>query len=234
MLPFRRYVEMYSYFTMLGKLDGLSMLDLACGEGFYTRRVKRRGAGKVVGVDISEGMIHLARETEKHRPLGIDYVAADIKGMGRIGQFDRVIASYLLNYARTGEELFQMCRTIALNLKPGGKFVSINNNPDQPPESFPSMRKYGFSKRLSGGLEEGAVITYGFFREGQQFAIDNFYLSRRTHEQAFTRAGLQHVIWKKIQVSAEGINEHGVEHWDDFLTFEPVVGIEASKPDKTA
>ena len=234
MLPFRRYVEMHSYFEMLGKIDGFSVLDLACGEGFYTRRVQRRGAGKVVGVDISEGMINLAREAEKHNPLGIDYVTADIKGMGRIGQFDRVVASYLLNYARTGEELFQMCRTIALNLKPGGKFVSINNNPDQPPESFPLMRKYGFGKRLSGGLEEGAVITYEFFREGQQFSIDNFYLSRETHKQAFTRAGLQNVIWEKIQVSSEGINEYGREHWNDFLTFEPVVGIQASKPETSA
>ncbi len=52
-LPFRRYIELYTYQQMLGDLDGKNVLDLGCGEGFYTRRVKRWGARDVVGVDIS-------------------------------------------------------------------------------------------------------------------------------------------------------------------------------------
>jgi len=52
-----------------------------------------------------------------------------------------VVTAYLLNYARTKEQLLDMCRAIADNLKSGGRFVSINNNPDQPSESFPTCKK---------------------------------------------------------------------------------------------
>jgi 2-polyprenyl-3-methyl-5-hydroxy-6-metoxy-1,4-benzoquinol methylase len=43
-----------------------------CGEGFYTRRIKRKGAGTVVGVDISEEMIRLAKQQEQNHPLGVE------------------------------------------------------------------------------------------------------------------------------------------------------------------
>jgi SAM-dependent methyltransferase len=36
-------------------------VDIACGEGYYTRLLRRREAGKVVGIDLSERMIELAR-----------------------------------------------------------------------------------------------------------------------------------------------------------------------------
>ena len=39
-LSFRKYLEEYSLFEMLGKVRGKSVLDLACGEGFYTRKIE--------------------------------------------------------------------------------------------------------------------------------------------------------------------------------------------------
>jgi len=37
-----------------------NICDLACGEGFYTRKFRALTSGRVVGVDISENMIKLA------------------------------------------------------------------------------------------------------------------------------------------------------------------------------
>ncbi len=42
LLPFRRYVEAYSLFQILGDLRGARVLDLACGDGFYTRKISPR------------------------------------------------------------------------------------------------------------------------------------------------------------------------------------------------
>ena len=39
---FRRYVEAYSLFQILGDLRGARVLDLACGDGFYTRKISPR------------------------------------------------------------------------------------------------------------------------------------------------------------------------------------------------
>lgn len=87
-LPIRLYIETYTYFNMLGDLTGKSVLDLACGEGWYSRQFKEKGASLVVGVDISEKMVELARKQESKQKLDIQYIVADVLELGKIGDFD--------------------------------------------------------------------------------------------------------------------------------------------------
>ena len=69
----RYYIEQYSFINIIGDIDDLSVLDLACGEGHYTRLLTALGAVSVVGVDISQRMIDLAMAAESAKPMGIDY-----------------------------------------------------------------------------------------------------------------------------------------------------------------
>jgi ubiquinone/menaquinone biosynthesis C-methylase UbiE len=55
--PFRTCIEEFMMLQMLGNLAGLTALDLACGEGHYARMLRRHGATRVIGVDISEGYL---------------------------------------------------------------------------------------------------------------------------------------------------------------------------------
>ena len=136
---------------------GLRVLDLACGEGFYSR-----GAGRarraVVGVDISPAMIALAREAEERQtPLGIDYRCADVAELPELGQFDLVWPRILLHYAR--DRAGAACRhgrNIARCLPEGGRFVTLNENPAQPEETEGDYARYGFGKSVARPLEEGA------------------------------------------------------------------------------
>ena len=230
-LPQSRYIDAYTYFNLLGNIGGKSILDLGCGEGFYTRKFRQEGAARVVGVDISPKMIELAREEEAREPVDIEYIVGDVQEIGQIGSFDLVVASYLLNYAQTKEQLLLMCQSIFANLKPGGRFVSINNNLEQPPESYPICEKYGFIKSISKPLAEGTPITLTLTipGQGQKFSFDNYYLSRATYEWAFQTAGLKEIRWHSPLVSPEGVQEFGKEFWQDFLDYQPMVGIECLK-----
>ena len=228
-LPFRECIEWYTYRRLLGDVSGMKILDLACGEGFYSRRVKRLGAAAVVGVDVSKKMIELAKRQEVALRLGVDYIVGDAGEPVVYGSFDMVIASYLLNYARTCRQLLAFCRTIAANLKTGGRFVSINNNPDQPPETFATCRRYGFDKTLSGSLVEGAAISYKFYRGGQAFKFDNYYLSPSSHDWAFRQAGMTAPIWHGVAASPECLQQYGKDYWRDFLTHAPIIGIESGR-----
>ena len=185
-LPYRLHTETYTYFDILGDLTGKSILDLGCGEGFYPRKFRQKGSGRVVGVDISTKMIELANKQEAKEPLGIEYIVCDVLKMGKIGSFDLVVTSYILNYAQSKEELLKMCQNIYSNLKPGGRFVSVNDNSEQPPESYLTSEKYGFVKIISEPLQEGTPITYTFTipGEGKTFCFDNYYLSKATYEWA--------------------------------------------------
>ena len=145
-VPWRFHIEQHSLFDVLGDVQGLDVLDLACGEGHYTRLYKALAAGRVVGVDLSSRMIELARQTEREQPLGVEYQCADARDVNFARRFDVVTAAYLLNYARSKDELLAMCRAVSRCLKPGGRFVTVNNNPAQSIAAFENTRKYGFIK----------------------------------------------------------------------------------------
>ncbi len=62
--------EKFTFFNLLGNFKGKNILDLASGTGFYSRLLKKQGAAKVLGIDISETMVEVARTEEKKDPLG--------------------------------------------------------------------------------------------------------------------------------------------------------------------
>jgi len=77
--PWRTFIECFTLMDLVGDPTGLSVLDLACGEGFYTRLIRHRGAAGVRGLDLSEGMIALAQAQEARQPLGVTYAVADAR-----------------------------------------------------------------------------------------------------------------------------------------------------------
>src|SRR5919204_6846686 len=103
--------ECYSFFRLVGALEGKRVLDLACGFGFYTRQLKQRGAVQVVGVDISPEMVRLARAKEQEDPTGVEYRVGDAIHLPVLGRFDLVTAVYLLNYATSKAQMLGMCRS---------------------------------------------------------------------------------------------------------------------------
>jgi 2-polyprenyl-3-methyl-5-hydroxy-6-metoxy-1,4-benzoquinol methylase len=224
--PWRYFIERYTFLQLIGDVEGMSVLDLACGEGWYTRELRRRGAARVVGVDLSEGMIELARQEEARGPLGIEYRVQDARLADGGERFDLVVAAYLLNYASTREELGEMCMAVARSLKPGGRFVAVNNNPDQAIEHFAASRKYGLIKSTPGELHEGAPIVFTIFQGDSSFDITNYWLSPATHEECLRAAGLRQVRWHRPQLSPEVGPAFGGDFWEAFLTHPPITFLE--------
>jgi ubiquinone/menaquinone biosynthesis C-methylase UbiE len=227
--PWRDQIESFTLLDLLGDVTGKDIVDLACGEGFYSRRIKRHGAGRVLGVDLSERMIGLARRQEAARPMGIEYIAQDVRDLQRTGEFDVAVAAYLLNYARTKTELEAMCQAVARCLKPTGRFVTVNSNPAIDFRTAPSYRRYGFDTRLEGDLREGTPITWTFFLDDGSFSIENYYLTVATHEEAFRAAGFREVRWHQPRLSPGGAASRGEEFWMSFLQHPPIIFLECLK-----
>jgi toxoflavin synthase len=225
--PFRTYIEEFMMLQMLGNLAGLTALDLACGEGHYARMLRRHGAARVIGVDISDGMIALAREEEAREPLGVEYVKAAVEDLGVVGAFDVVSAVYLLHYAPTREHLAVMCRTIAANLRPGGRFVAMNSNfgPGVPVD----MSRYGWKPSDPKPIEEGTAYRLTFLQGPDSFEIQNYYYSHATYEEIFGQAGFVSVQWHPPVVSPAGVQQCGQDYWQDFLELAPIIGIECRR-----
>jgi 2-polyprenyl-3-methyl-5-hydroxy-6-metoxy-1,4-benzoquinol methylase len=227
--PWRTHLERYTLLRLAGDVAGKSVIDLACGEGYYTRALRQQGAAPVVGVDLSRGMIALAESEEARQPLGVEYRVGDVRALEVSGEFDLAFAAYLLNYARTAEELTQMCRAVARALRPGGRFVTANNNPTDPSTDFRARQADFFSRRVEGEWVEGAPIVIEFFLPEGSFEVRNYHRSMATMEEAFRAAGLREVRWHAPEVSPDGLRQFGRGYWADFLARPLVAFIECVK-----
>lgn len=83
------------------------------------------GAADVVGIDLSEKMLAVARE--KSRELPIRYAQCAIEDYDYPGEsFDVVLSSLALHYVRDYDEV---CRKVARSLVPGGVFIFSAEHP---------------------------------------------------------------------------------------------------------
>jgi toxoflavin synthase len=226
--PWRAHLEAFTLMNVVGDLTGKAVLDVACGEGFYTRVLRQRGATKVTGVDLSPKMIELARSNEAHEPLGIEYVVGDGRDMNFGPVYDLAAAAYFLNYAHNRAELEAMCNGIARCLKPGGRFVTVNGNPLNDFSSAPSYRKYGFETSVVGEFREEAPITWTFYLDDGTFQIENYFLSVATHEEALRAAGFRDIRWHQPKLSPEGEAADSRDYWSAILNNPPMIVIECS------
>lgn len=227
--PWRTYIETFTLMSLIGDPAGKAVVDLACGEGFFSRLISQKGAAKVLGVDLSEGMIELARAQETGQEREIEYRVGDVRRLALEVEHDLAIAAYLLNYARDRDELGAMCDGIAHCLRLGGRFVTVNSSLILDFRTAPSYRHYGFETRAIGEFREGMPTTWTFFLEDEAFEIENYFLDVSVHEEMFRSAGFREIRWHVPRLSPEGVVVHGREYWKCFMDHPPIVAIECFK-----
>lgn len=106
---------------LAGEGTGKCVLDLACGNGYLSRRFARQGA-RVIGVDASAPLIERARNREAQDSLGILYHVADAAHLSMLedGMFDLVICNMALMDI---EQADLAMREVARVLKQAGRWV---------------------------------------------------------------------------------------------------------------
>ena len=220
----------HTFLFYVGDVKGKSVLDLACGDGFFTRQLKQRGASRVVGVDISAEQLKLAKSHENTNPLGIEYIQSAVQALDKLGEFDLVVAGFLLNYAPTKAELLKMCQIVYANLKSGQRFVTLNNNAGKtiefPPDAF---AKYDVEEvPLAYPVKEGDIIRITTGPTEAKVQFDIYYYSRQTYTQALQQAGFSTVTWHNLILPLAYELER--PFWDFLLQNPLSIVIECQKP----
>lgn len=112
----------------VGRVKGLRVLDLGCGQGRFTRALAQRGAN-VTGMDWSARMIAFARRHEREDPLGIVYRHRDARRCGsgwKRGSFDLVVGCMSL---MDMPEVPRVLRGAHRLLRPRGRLVFSVSHP---------------------------------------------------------------------------------------------------------
>jgi ubiquinone/menaquinone biosynthesis C-methylase UbiE len=112
---------------LAGDVSGLRVLDLACGNGYLSRRFARQGAS-VTAVDANAPLIERIRAREEQQQLGITYHLVDAANLELLEDrtFDLVICNMALMDIEHADTAIQ---EVARVLKPSGRFVASLSHP---------------------------------------------------------------------------------------------------------
>ncbi|MHB8296483.1 MAG: class I SAM-dependent methyltransferase [Acidimicrobiales bacterium] len=111
--------------ALLPDVDGMSVLDLGCGDGRLCRGLAAMGAARIVGVDPSARMLALARErTGSPEVTYLEAFAEDVV-FGE-ASFDLVVSSLALHYVA---DLGSLLVRVAGWLRPTGSLVATMEHP---------------------------------------------------------------------------------------------------------
>ena len=159
---------------MLGIRPGERVMEIACGNGFFARRLAELGAS-VVASDFSERLIELARRRMTEHVDRIQYRVADATDETQLlalagnppEQFD---AAVCINGIMDMPAIAPLFRAVAKLLKPDGRFVfsvmhpcfngqSITMQAELP--DYAAQRKYSIkvSRYLSAEVTKGVAIS---------------------------------------------------------------------------
>ncbi len=107
---------------------GMHILDLACGQGFFSRALAATGA-RVTGVDISPELIEIARAKSPVSKSGVpSFAVSPADHLPRIdgATFDAVLISLAIQNIENLQGTFGECARV---LKPEGKLFVVMNHP---------------------------------------------------------------------------------------------------------
>ena len=106
--------------------EGMTVLDLGCGPGFFTIEIARLtgNSGKVIATDLQEGMLRIVKDKIKDTPLEQIIFAhkCEEKKIGLNESVDFVFAFYFIHEVPDQDALFKEIYSI---LKPGGEMLIV-------------------------------------------------------------------------------------------------------------
>lgn len=102
-----------------------TMLHLGCGAGGHDFHFKKHFA--VTGVDLSEGMLKLARTTNPE----VTYVKGDMRTIDMNGKYDVVVIPDSIGYMSTLEDLRAALKNAAAQMNPGGVMLVVAHTKEE-------------------------------------------------------------------------------------------------------
>lgn len=151
--------EWHELQKMLPDFTGKRVLDIGCGFGWHCIYAADHGASYVLGTDISEKMLAVAKEKTKSPIVEYQQIAMEDMDYAR-ESFDVVLSSLAFHYT---PDFKAICKKVHHFLSPGGDFVFSVEHP-----VFTAQGTQDWAYDESGQIGHWPVDNY--FYEGERQA----------------------------------------------------------------
>ena len=143
--------------TTAGIVPGVTVLDVACGTGVLFPYYLRRGAARVIGVDLSPEMARIAA-TKLHDPR-IEVFCADVEQLPVHLQCEAVV---IYNAFPHFPEPEQLLRSLTRWLRPGGRLTVAPGMGIEQLNAHHSGAAHAVSRRMLPARDLAALMSAWF------------------------------------------------------------------------
>ena len=199
---------------------GMRVIDLCCGPGTLTIPLAKdlNGIGEVIGIDLADGMLEIARKASGGRSLPVRFLHMDLEQLQfPPASFDAASCGHGLHFlANLGRGLREIRRV----LKPKGRFAA-STPPSDGPDPHPAVVAFrdAFDKRLGPAkvqpdlaptraiLDDLGRLTAAALSAGFRFAEAELVEMETSWESA------EHFVemnasWWSVASRLEGLSDH--------------------------
>jgi ubiquinone/menaquinone biosynthesis C-methylase UbiE len=173
----------------LGVPEVSTLLDYGCGPGWIALEIAERHDVEITAVDIAPEMLRLARARPhprvRHRLLdarGLDFLAPS--------SIDAAMACFVYTNVADLTELRRITGAVGRVLRPGGRFVLMDANPDATGHTFASFRTGEPGRTYTTG-EPRRVELYG--PSDSRLELVDHHWPEETYRQLLGAAGFRSV-----------------------------------------
>ncbi|NLL71379.1 MAG: class I SAM-dependent methyltransferase [Epulopiscium sp.] len=217
-IPYEKWGNYIQAIFKKHQYNPCSIAELGCGTGNMTEVMAQRGY-EMIGIDLSEEMLMMAKEKAIQRNTDILYILQDIREFELYGTVDCILSVCdTMNYILKEDELRQVFQLVNTYLNPGGLFI------------FDMNTEYKYEHILgshifSDAKENMAYIWENNYDEEEQineYAV-NFFIQQ---EDSVLYERFEEIHYQKaysIQKVSTFLSEVGLElvATYDAFTFQP-------------
>lgn len=155
------YLEKPAMYKRLPDLKGKSVLAVGCGTGEECEHLKSLGANKVVGIDVSKGLIEYARKSYH----GVDFRVMDMEQIELDEKFDFVYSSLVIHYVESWKKTLN---SISAVMKDDAILLLSTHHP----------ARYG-AEDTETESESISLLGYKKFKKNKECEVIGDYLNTR-------------------------------------------------------
>jgi ubiquinone/menaquinone biosynthesis C-methylase UbiE len=200
---------------LLEPISGSKILDYGCGNGKFSTYLSKLG-GEVVGIDVSESQLNVAKKTEDKSIVYLLDNDPKIE-VAYANYFGKAVLIFVLCEISSKEKIVSILKRVHGLLKSDGELVILNPNWDKSNGKDFLTHQMKFTPELKSGESVTTIL-----KTDPPIHIPDYYWSKQNYLDMLKDAGFKNPTIYEPLASDDG------HEWKDEKEFPPFLIIKVS------